>query len=87
MAKALEKLAEIKAFANVEPKTWQQAVRQDSPLPPNQLGVRDPTKSPETLQRRATCWLAQNRCKAGITSLPCQYMMVKHRPWKTLISL
>ena len=35
----------------------------------------------------ATCWLAQNRCKAGITSLPCQYMMVKHRPWKTLISL
>ena len=32
-AKALEKLSEIKAFANVEPKTWQQAVRQDRPLP------------------------------------------------------
>jgi hypothetical protein len=35
----------------------------------------------------ATCWLEQNRWKVGITSLPCQYMMVKHRPWKTLISL
>ncbi len=33
MAKALEKLAEIKAFANVEPKTWQQEIRQDRPLP------------------------------------------------------
>ena len=33
MAKALEKLSELKAFANVEPKTWQQAVRQDRPLP------------------------------------------------------
>ncbi len=33
MAKALEKLAEIKAFANVELKTWQQAIRQDRPLP------------------------------------------------------
>jgi len=33
MAKALEKLAEIKAFANLEPKSWQQAVRQDRPLP------------------------------------------------------
>jgi glutamine amidotransferase-like uncharacterized protein len=33
MAKALEKLSELKAFANVEPKTWQQAVRQDHPLP------------------------------------------------------
>ncbi|MCL2924959.1 MAG: hypothetical protein MGF17_10130 [Trichodesmium sp. MAG_R04] len=32
MAKALGKLAKIKAFANVEPKTWQQAVRQDSPI-------------------------------------------------------
>ena len=33
MAKALEKLSELKAFANAEPKTWQQAVRQDRPLP------------------------------------------------------
>ena len=32
MAKALEKLAEIKAFANVEPKTWQKEIRQDRPL-------------------------------------------------------
>ena len=32
MSKALEKLAEIKAFANVEPKIWQQAIRQDRPL-------------------------------------------------------
>ena len=33
MAKALEKLSELKAFTNAEPKTWQQAVRQDRPLP------------------------------------------------------
>ncbi len=33
MAKGLEKLAEIKAFANLEPKTWQQEIRQDRPLP------------------------------------------------------
>lgn len=33
MVKALEKLAEIKAFADVEPKTWEQEVRQDRPLP------------------------------------------------------
>lgn len=33
MSKVLEKLAEIKAFANVEPKIWQQEIRQDRPLP------------------------------------------------------
>ena len=34
----------------------------------------------------ATCWL-ESHCKVGITSLPDQDIMVKHRPWKTLISL
>jgi hypothetical protein len=33
MAAALEKLAEINAFAGVDPITWQREVRQDCPLP------------------------------------------------------
>ena len=34
----------------------------------------------------ATCWL-KSYYKAGITRLPCRYIMLKHPPWKTLISL
>ena len=31
--------------------------------------------------------VCKNHCKVGITSLSYQYMIVKYRPWKTLISL